>query len=306
MMSARSVIILVLALLFGGSAAVGVNLLRLRPGMANPKVDTVPVVVAIADVPRGQLLTATLVKVRQVPKDQAPPGALSRVEDAINRTVKNPLFQGDTLVDAKLTPPGSSRGLSALVPKGMRAVAIRVPDVATGVAGFIQPENFVDVLLTVNQTAQNEDETGGASTTTLLQHVRILAVDQIVDAPANNKVDPNQLRSVTLLVTPDQSNMIELGQNKGTLHLSLRNQDDDSEVKPKVATMADIQFHRDRPKKEPAPAPVVVKAPEPAPLPPLPPPAPEVKKVVIRTFRGLQEGPGITVLQTPADDSTGR
>ena len=39
------------------------------------------------------------------------------------------------------------------------------------------------------------------TTTTLLQNVEILAVDQRVDAPADNKVDPN-LRSVTLLVKP--------------------------------------------------------------------------------------------------------
>src|SRR4051812_32310934 len=118
MMSARSVIILILALMFGGSAAVGVNLLRLRPGQQNTKVDTVPVLVAVADVPRGQTLISALVKVRQVPKDQAPPGALTKIEDAVNRVVSIPLIQGDTIVNAKLAEPGSGKGLSALVPKG--------------------------------------------------------------------------------------------------------------------------------------------------------------------------------------------
>ena len=65
--------------------------------------------------------------------------------------------------------------------------------------------------------------TGGGSTTTLLQNVEILAVDQKVDGPADNKVDSTNLRSVTLLVTPDQAAKLSLGQSKGTLHLTLRN-----------------------------------------------------------------------------------
>ena len=61
--------------------------------------------------------------------------------------------------------------------------------------------NKVDVLLTVSNVS-GTDQTGGGSTTTLLQNVEILAVDQRVDVPAENKVDVKEMRSVTLLVTP--------------------------------------------------------------------------------------------------------
>src|SRR3954451_18929531 len=118
-----------------------------------------------------------------------PVGALTKTEEAVERAVSIPLVKDETLQAAKLSPKGAGRGLAALVPTGMRAFTIQTPNVASGVAGFILPGNRVDVLLTM--TAGDGDESGGGSTTTLLQRVEILAVDQRIDAPADNKVDAN-------------------------------------------------------------------------------------------------------------------
>jgi Flp pilus assembly protein CpaB len=63
-------------------------------------------------------------------------------------------------------------------------------------------------------------------------------VDQRLDAPAENKVDPKDLQSVTLLVTPEQAALLDLGQNLGQLTLSLRNLDDKSETSAEPATLA--------------------------------------------------------------------
>ncbi len=210
-MSLRSGLIVMLALLFGGSAAVGVSrFVTDRPGAAARPVDTVPVVVALADIPRGALLTADLVKTRDYPKGMRPPGTLSKVEDALDRAVFIPLVKDEPVLDAKLAPKGAKRGMAALVPDGLRAFTIHTPSVASGVAGFVLPGNKVDVLLTV-------EARGGSVTTTLVQNLEILAVDQRIDAPADNRVDPSQLRSVTLLVTPDQAARLGLAQNKGAL-----------------------------------------------------------------------------------------
>jgi pilus assembly protein CpaB len=106
----------------------------------------------------------------------------------------------------------------ALIPQGMRAFTIRVPNpnVATGVAGSLLPGNKVDVLL----TASGGDLNDVIGTTTLLQNVEILAVDQKIEAPAENKVDLKEMLSVTLLVTPQQAKQLNLAQNKGLLHLA--------------------------------------------------------------------------------------
>ena len=75
---------------------------------------------------------------------------MTKLEDALDRAVAIPMVMDEPVLDAKLSPKGSGRGLAALVPKGMPAVTIQTPSVASGVAGFILPGNRVDVLLTMN------------------------------------------------------------------------------------------------------------------------------------------------------------
>ena len=186
------------------------------PPQSNPIV--VPVVVAVVDLPRGASITPEAVKIKEFPRDLVPAGALSKLEDAVNRVIFVPLTKDEPVLESKLAPKGSGRGLSALIPPGMRAYTVKVPDVAQGVAGFILPGNRVDVLLSLGEIS-GTNETGGGSTITLLQNVEILAVDQKMDAPSDNKVDTKDLRSVTLLVTPQQANQLDLGQIKGMLDL---------------------------------------------------------------------------------------
>jgi pilus assembly protein CpaB len=105
-----------------------------------------------------------------------------------------------------------------LIPRGMRAFTIRVlnPNAATGEASSVLPGNKVDVLLT--DSGGDLNHVNGA--TTLIQNVEILAVDQKIETPAENKVDLNEMGSVTLLVTPQQAKQLVLAQNKGLLHLA--------------------------------------------------------------------------------------
>ncbi|MGZ3384941.1 MAG: Flp pilus assembly protein CpaB [Isosphaeraceae bacterium] len=275
-MSVRSLLLVALALILGGSAAVMVNsFMRSHDPKSAvvPVVVSVPVVVAVVDLPRGASITPEEVKIKEFPRDLVPAGALSKLEDAVNRGIFVPLTKDEPVLESKLAPKGAGRGLSALIPSGMRAYSVKVPDVAQGVAGFILPGNRVDVLLSLGEVSGTK-ETGGGSTTTLLQNVEILAVDQKMDAPSENKVDTKDLRSVTLLVTPQQANRLDLGQNKGMLHLALRNRQDNEAAQTKPATLIDL-----RPPVPPPP-----KAPEPPPLPKAP------DKVKIRTIRGIHEG----------------
>jgi pilus assembly protein CpaB len=278
-MSLRSVLVVLLALVFGASAAIGVTMLRNNaPAEAPPPpVETVPVVVAAVDVPRFTTLSSDMLMTREYPKDLAPASAGARIEDVTDRVTLTSLVKDEPILDSKLTARGTGHGMAPGIPMGMRAFTIQTPNVSSGVAGFILPGNKVDVLLTMNASGNN-DLTGGGSTITLLQSVEILAVDQRVDVPANNKADPN-LRSVTLLVTPEQAVKLDLGQNRGTLHLSLRNTEDDSPVPPSRVTLAQIGLAPEPP-KEP------VKEPKKAtPWPPPPPPPAR-----IRTLRGTDGG----------------
>ncbi len=195
-----------------------------------------PFVVAVRDLPRWESITPEAVKIKQFPRNLVPPDALSKVEDAVNRVIFVPLTKDDWVLESNLAPKGAGRGLSALIPPSMRAYTVKVPDVAQGVAGFILPGNRVDVLLSMEEIS--ETNATGVMTITLLENVllenvEILAVDQKIDAPSDNKVDTKDLRSVTLLVTPQQANQLDLGQNHGMLHLALRNREDNKAAQTK-------------------------------------------------------------------------
>jgi pilus assembly protein CpaB len=301
-MSARSLIMITLALVFGGSAAVGVNQLVQKP--PGPKLDTVDVLVAAMDLPRGGNITSELVKVRALPREAVPVGALTKPEDAENRAVSIPLMKDEPVLEAKLAPKGAGRGMAALVPTGMRAYTIQTPNVAQGVAGFILPGNKVDVLLSVSEgLAFGPNQTVSGTTTMLLQNVEILAVDQKIDAPAENKVSDKDLRSVTLLVTPQQANYLTLGQQKGQLYLALRNLKDDQTAQTRPATLGELRFHQEPAWDERAKGVLEAlgKALSQIKIEPRPVaqarPAPPVDPPRIRTLRGSNEG--VILIQPP-------
>lgn len=297
-MSKRTILIVALSIVFGLSAAVGAARLT-NAGVSEPA-EMVAVVIVADDLPRFTVLAAEHVKVQQYPKEFVPPGAVSAVEDAAGRVVDTPLVKGEPLLESKLASKGAGRGLAAVIPKGMRAVTIQTPNVATGVAGFIMPGNKVDVMFT-RQTHKAEDATGGGATRTLVPNVEILAVDQRIEAPTNNKVDAKELKSVTLLVTPDQAAEIDLAQTVGTLHLTLRSPLDTDTTKSARATLKGIESGRDGMSAEefatliaamfkgPASAPIVAKELTPievAPTPVVEKPAAPVPPPRIRTLRG--------------------
>jgi pilus assembly protein CpaB len=222
-----------------------------------------------------------MLKTRDFPKDAVPAGTANRVEDVTDRVALSGLVKDEPVIEGKLALRGTGRGMAPGLPIGMRAFTILVPTQSSGVAGFILPGNKVDVLLTMNGIGGPADLTGGASTVTLLQSIEILAVDQQVDAPSGNKVDVNAMRSVTLLVTPKQAEYLDLAQNKGILHLSLKHPDDITPVRPKVVTLADMGLAPEMPKgKEPEAAP--------------PPASEHIPPAKIRTIRGNM--PGIILL----------
>jgi pilus assembly protein CpaB len=273
--STKTILVVALALACGLSAALGVS--RLRQPLETPS-EKASIVVAAADIPRGQVLTQNDVELRECLKEETHEGVLTRIEDALDRSTTIPLLKGEPVLVRKLATKDAGRGLAALIPKGMRAYTIQATRVASNVAGFILPGNRVDVLLNVK--GSQTDETGGGSTTTLLQSVEILAVDQRLDAPADNKVNPKDLGSITLLVTPEQAALLDLGQSAGQLTLALRNPEDANEAKTRPATLADIRFRQEKPTPQPKEEARPATVPQPK--------EPEVFEIL--TLRGSQQG----------------
>lgn len=226
-MTFRTVLIVLLALIFGGSAAIGINAVRNQQveGSIKPA-EKVPVVVVARDIPRWATITREMLELREYPRDLVPPRTFARLEDVIDRVAAYPLVKDDYILEAKLTPAGTRGGASGEIPEGMCLYAIQIPNEAAGVAGFILPHNKVDVWLTTSSTGSSGS--GHPVAMRLLQHVEIWAVDQRVDPPSENKVNAREMRSVTLLLRPDQAGKLSAHQSKGSFHLALRKDGDKS------------------------------------------------------------------------------
>lgn len=245
-MGSRTILIGLLAIVAGVAAAIGARQLvrQWEPPAAE---EMVSVVTMMSNVERWEIVGEEDMGVVNWPKNKVPEGAAVDMKEIAGRFALTALYKGQPVFENALAPPDTVAGLASLVPKGKRAFTILTPTIASGVAGFVLPGNKVDVLLTVSGSSQ---EAGGAVTVTLLQSVEILAVDQLLDAPAENRVKTNALKSVTLLVTPEQAAKLSLAQNKGTLELALRNPDDLTAAENVPVTVADLRLRGELPDAE--------------------------------------------------------
>jgi pilus assembly protein CpaB len=169
-------------------------------------------VVAAEALPPGALLEASSVKVVHVPEYLYPKGGFARVEEVTARPVISPIETDEPVLETKIAARGSGFGLAPMIPPGMRAVSVRVNDVA-GVAGLVLPGMRVDVLVTVQ-----------GMTTTVLQNITVLSAGQTIQADA--KSQPVSVPVVTLLATPAESEALTLANSEGRIQLVLRNSTD--------------------------------------------------------------------------------
>lgn len=248
-MNAKTVGVVVLALVFGITTALGVkNFLDAQanrpPEVVVEKAKTSSVVVAKTRIPVGRTVMAEDVESREWPLDLVPVGATDDINKVVNRAALATFVKDEPILNEKLAK-GKRHDLALQLAPEMRAFTIHIPTAGSSVAGFILPGNKVDVLLTVSDLPSLKDT--GPMTVTLLQAVEILAVDQQLEAPPANKMDPKELHSVTLAVTAKQAAKLALAASRGTLNLALRNPTDEVGVTTDPVTLADLQFLQDAP-----------------------------------------------------------
>ena len=140
--------------------------------------------------------------------------------------------KGEVLLHYKLSPHGARGGLPAKIPEDMRAITIAVTEVR-GVAGFVLPGNFVDVLHTT-KVGRKDDQ---PVTRVLMQNVEVLGVDQI---SSEDERDPKVVNAVTLLVSTTEGQKLTLASNVGELNLLLRNEYDASIIEAQTIALSDL------------------------------------------------------------------
>lgn len=273
-MRSRGMLMLLLAV-FAGLAAV---LLAAR-WMQGQGGDKSRVAVASVEIPLGAVITPEVVKLVEWPQNSLPPGAFNELDKLQGRVVTGTLQRGEPVLEARLAPVGTKGGLSAIVPEGKRAMTVRVNDVV-GVAGFALPGTFVDVLVNTQAEGSKNNDKDRTISKIVLARMLVLAVAQEVD---RDTTKPRVVNAVTLEVTPQQAETLDLARSVGTLSLVLRNQSENDIVSTDGVTKE--QLLNGGRLNEPAPAPVVAAAkpaaPRPRPRPVVAAPAPAPAPVLI-------------------------
>ena len=251
-MSARSVILLIAALLFAGTAAyitrgvLGARQPAEQPAVAQvapplPAADSM-ILVAAADLPTGTLLKPEHLKWQAWPQNAITPAYFAqdqfKVEDFVGAVIRRGVAIGEPLQATAVVKPGERGFLAAVLKPGMRAISIGVGEI-TGIAGMMLPGDRVDMLLTQTLPAEANTEGGKQdrhATETVLENVRILAIDQTLD---DIKGQPVSGKVATLEVTPKQAEMIAVIGELGRVQFSLRSlAKDPAEQTPTIANAA--------------------------------------------------------------------
>jgi pilus assembly protein CpaB len=242
MLRRQSIIALGVAVLLGLVAVYLANVfLSARAGQLNSSpAGTTKVAVAAVPLSYGTQVTPDKVKFVDYPSTTLPPGTFATIPTLLpegkQRIALRPIEVNQPLLAADLTGAGQNASIAALLPDGMRAASVRINDVS-GVAGFVKPNDTVDVLITRQANNANRD---AQITDVLLQNVRVVAMDQ--DAQSKDG-QPVVSRTATLEVSPVDAQKLALGQQLGQLSLVLRKPGAEQNV-PYVETvsLSDLRY----------------------------------------------------------------
>lgn len=229
-MRTRTIMMMAIAAVCAGLAAMLTSLMtNLQPAPTTAVHQPEPnrakeIVVAARNFAPGERINPDMLRRIEWPAEQLPPGAFSKIAQVTDanstRFALSAISKGEPLLSSKLSRPGKRPLLLNQLDDSKSAVTISV-NIVQGVAGFIQPNDRVDVLITRQAEPGDVAAAGGSSVYTdiLLQNIRVLAIDQQQDR--SQKAKP--VGAVTLEVDQIQSQKLILGSNVGTLSLALKN-----------------------------------------------------------------------------------
>jgi pilus assembly protein CpaB len=182
---------------------------------------TVYIVVAATDMPLGSKIDPGQLKLARWSADAIPDGAFMNPSQVAGAFVKNQFVTNEPIVATKLFLGQKTAGvMPLLIPPGMRAVSVQVDEVSD-IAGFILPHAHVDILVAVSNQGSREGDKPFSKI--VLQNVEVLAVAQEIE---KKRDEPELVKVVTVLVTPQDAERLALATREGVLHLAMRNYSD--------------------------------------------------------------------------------
>lgn len=190
----------------------------------------IKVVVASTPIEAGTVIANAQIKAIDWLNPELPAQTLQDLRQVSGRVTRHALQPGEPILENKLAPVDAKAGLSAVITEGKRAISVRVNEVI-GVAGFALPGNFVDVLVSGRDDAQQP------FSRVVITRAKVLATAQDTTADPSK---PKVTNAVTLELTPQEAERLDLARTIGTLSLVLRNEADPSAWSSSGARMPDI------------------------------------------------------------------
>ncbi len=238
--------------------------------------DTVMVIVAAREMYPGVTITEDDLYAVEIAPRYLAEGVFLSPEHVVGRIPRERVLANEFIRNDRLADPEAGIGLNAIVPRGMRAISLNI-DGGAALAGFLNPGNYVDLLVTIASLDPNQ--AGSATTTkTLLQAVFVLGVNSRMQKESQQEAQQKRgaaAPSVTLLVTSEQAEQIAHAQTIGSITLDLRNDQDIAESQltqgvdinklrevlagPKAAETARVTKKRAAPVAAPAPGVIIIR-----------------------------------------------
>lgn len=277
-MKAKGLVFLLVAMLAGLAAVVlGTRWLQEKAGGNANRI-----AVAAIELQLGGRIIPEAVRLVDWPSGSIPTGAFTDLAALDGRVAITGIQPGEPVLESRLAPVGTKGGLSAVVPDGKRAITVRVNDVV-GVAGFTLPGNYVDIMVNTEAAGANRNNQDQMISKIVLERILVLAVAQEAN---RDETKPRVVNAVTLEVTPEQAERLDLARSVGNLSLVLRNQIDSNPTATAGITKA--MLLRTSVEAPPAPAPVKSAAPRRTAAKPRPASAPSTQ-VCVEVIRGVNK-----------------
>jgi len=228
-MQNRLKIALVIAVFFGLIAAYGIyNFLSDRQKESESlRASNQNIVVAAQDIPPGTIINDEVIKKGMIkttpwPKTSVPAGAFSSPQQIVGKVNRVKILANEPILESRLA--GEGAGLTVRLEAGKRALAVRVDEII-GVSGFIVPDDRVDIILTTTAVGAGQES---KISKIVLQNKRVLSVAQSTEQKDGK---PQLARSITLELTPEESEKLTLASSEGQIVMALRGLGDDAETK---------------------------------------------------------------------------
>ncbi len=203
-MNAKAWIPLVVAIALGLVAALFASrLTRSGPVNVNDMGDKVQVVAAARTINPGDELKTEDLALSYIGAKDAPEGTFLAVADLTGRIANVPMVKGQAVLEVCLAPIGAAAGIQALVPEGMRLISLEINEFS-GLSGMLTPGSFVDIISAIK--SENDE----LMARTIAENVQVKAVGTRINPQEKPDAEAPMHRAVTLLVTPQQAETLEL------------------------------------------------------------------------------------------------